>query len=73
VVGLVLGIPIGVVIGRVVWNLVANGLGVSPEVVTPVLELLLTVPCVLLLVNLIAFFPARAAARTRPAVILRSQ
>ena len=39
----------------------------------PAGALLLTVPCVLALVNLIAFFPARAAAQTRPAVALRSE
>ena len=71
-VGLVLGIPIGVILGRLLWQAVANGLGVSPEVATPALWLLLSVPCVLVLVNLIAFFPARSAARTRPAVALRS-
>jgi predicted lysophospholipase L1 biosynthesis ABC-type transport system permease subunit len=71
-VGLVLGIPIGIILGRLLWQAVANGLGVSPEVTTPAVWLLLSVPCVLVLVNLIAFFPARSAARTRPAVALRS-
>lgn len=71
-VGLVLGIPIGIILGRLLWQAVANGLGVSPEVTTPALWLLVSVPCVLVLVNLIAFVPARSAARTRPAVALRS-
>ena len=34
-VGLIIGIPAGIIIGRVVWQLVANGLGVSTEVITP--------------------------------------
>ncbi|MGZ8803878.1 MAG: ABC transporter permease, partial [Microbacterium sp.] len=72
VVGLVLGIPIGIIIGRLVWNVVASGLGVATVVTTPALWLLVSVPIVLLLVNLIAFFPARSASRTRPAVALRS-
>jgi hypothetical protein len=71
-VGLLVGIPIGVVIGRLIWQLVADGLGVTPAVASPALWLLVTVPAALLLVNLIAYFPARAAARTRPAVALRS-
>lgn len=71
-VGLALGIPIGIILGRLLWQAVANGLGVSPEVATPAVWLLLSVPCVLVLVNLIAFFPARSAARTRPAVALRA-
>ncbi len=71
-VGLVVGIPIGIIVGRLLWQTVANGLGVSHEVTTPTLWLLLSVPCVLVLVNVIAFFPARSAAQTRPAVALRS-
>jgi hypothetical protein len=41
----------------------------------PVLSplLLLAVPAVLLLANAIAAVPARAAARTQPAVILRTE
>jgi ABC-type antimicrobial peptide transport system permease subunit len=72
-VGLVLGIPAGILIGRVAWQLIANGLGVSDAVTTPTLWLLLTVPAVLLIVNLIALVPARAAARTVPAIALRER
>lgn len=71
-VGLGLGIPLGVLAGRGVWSLVADGLGIVPAVTNPLLWLAVTVPVVLALVNLIAFFPARSAARTRPAVALRS-
>lgn len=71
VVGAVIGIPAGIIIGRIVWQLVANGLGVSAEIIIPTWWLLLSVPAVLLIVNLIAFFPGRAAAATRPAVALR--
>jgi hypothetical protein len=72
-VGLVVGIPVGLIIGRLVWKLVAIGLGVSTSTTTPTLALLLVIPGVLVLVNLIAFFPARTAAHTRPAVALRSE
>lgn len=72
-VGLVVGIPIGLIVGRLVWGRVSNGLGVSTVTTAPMLALLLVIPGVLVLVNLLAFFPARAAARTRPAVALRSE
>jgi ABC-type lipoprotein release transport system permease subunit len=72
-VGLVLGLPIGIVIGRFAWQLVADGLGTSTDVTVPALWLVLAVPATLLLVNLIAFFPARSAANTRPAVSLRTE
>jgi ABC-type lipoprotein release transport system permease subunit len=71
-VGLVVGVPLGVLLGRGVWRLVADGLGIVPVITNPVLWMVLMIPVVLLLVNLIAFLPARSAARTRPAVPLRS-
>jgi hypothetical protein len=71
-IGLGLGIPIGIIVGRLAWQAVADGLGVAVEVATPTLWLGLSVPTVLVLVNLIALLPAQAAARTRPAVALRS-
>jgi ABC-type antimicrobial peptide transport system permease subunit len=72
-VGLIVGIPVGLIIGRLVWHRVADSLGVSTAPTIPKLALLLTVACALAAVNLIAFLPARAAARTRPAVALRSE
>jgi predicted lysophospholipase L1 biosynthesis ABC-type transport system permease subunit len=72
-VGLVVGIPIGVLIGRRVWQLVADGLGVRTVATMPLLAAFLVAVGALALVNLIAFFPARSAARTRPAVALRSE
>jgi hypothetical protein len=72
-VGLVVGIPAGLVVGRAVWRQVADGLGVSTGATMPTLMLILTVFAALVLVNLVAFFPARNAARTRPAVALRSE
>jgi ABC-type lipoprotein release transport system permease subunit len=72
VVGLVVGIPLGLLIGNTVWRVVANGLGVADVVAAPVLVLLI-IPVVVLLVNAVAYFPGRAAARTRPAVALRAE
>jgi ABC-type lipoprotein release transport system permease subunit len=72
-VGLIIGIPAGLSLGSLIWRHVANGVGVSTTAAIPSLALLLTIPAVLILVNLIAYMPAHAAARTRPAVALRSE
>ncbi len=72
-IGLLLGIPLGLAFGRVVWRLLANELGVAASATWPVLAIVVLVPVALLLVNLIAAFPARRAARTRPSVVLRSE
>lgn len=47
--------------------------GGAPETVTPIPATLLVVPAVLLLVNVAAAVPARLAARTPPAVVLRAE
>jgi ABC-type lipoprotein release transport system permease subunit len=73
VIGLAVGIPLGIVVGRLVWAQVADGLGVSTSATIPAPALLVVAVVVLLLVNLAAALPARAAARTRPAVVLRSE
>ena len=71
--GIVVGIPLGVAAGRWTWNLVADELGVVPEPVTPMPLILLVVPAAVLLANLVAAVPARMAARTRPALVLRAE
>ena len=73
VVGLLLGIPLGIAAGRVLWGLVAGGLGVSTSIEVPVWAIVAAVPAAILLTNLVAAFPGRDAARTSPAVVLRSE
>jgi len=70
---LVVGIPLGLVLGRVGWTLLAHELGAVADPVWPVAATVLAVPLTLLLVNALAFAPGRLAARTRPAVVLRSE
>ncbi len=71
---LVLGIPIGGAAGRIAWRWFAGTLGVVPHAVSPVLIAAIVVPlATLALANLIAAVPARAAARTQAAVVLRSE
>ena len=73
VIGLLIGIPLGIVVGRFVWNAVADGAGVGRAAPVPVLLIALIALATLIAVNLIALLPAFAAARTRPAVVLRSE
>ncbi len=81
VVGLAAGIPIGLLLGRSVWQFVADGfwwsrgggLGIETVSTVPTVGLIATTVSALVLVNVIAFFPGRAASRTRPAVALRSE
>ncbi len=70
-VGLALGIPIGLALGNVVWRAVAEGVGIATATSVPVVALVLMVPAALLAVGLVAFVPARSAARTIPAAALR--
>jgi hypothetical protein len=61
------------VLGGVIWRHVANGLGITAAATVPALAVVVLVPGVLLLLNAIAFVPARAVARVRPAAGLRAE
>jgi putative ABC transport system permease protein len=71
--GLVVGVPLGVSLGRWAWTLFAEQIGVVPEPVTPLPLILLVVPAAVLLANVVALLPARHAARTSPALVLRAE
>ena len=70
--GLIVGVPLGLLAGRWAWILFASQVAIVPAPVISPLTLL-AIPAVLLLANAIAAIPARSAARTQPAVILRSE
>lgn len=70
--GLIVGIPLGVLVGDSIWRAIAHSLGVRVTFALP-LGLVLLVPAVIVAVNVIAFFPAQAAARRRPADALRAE
>ena len=72
-VGLVIGIPLGLLVGRWTWRQLAHSLGVSTTAWVPAPELVIVAAIVVLIANLIGAFPARVAARTRPAVALRAE
>ncbi|HJT37931.1 MAG TPA: ABC transporter permease [Actinomycetota bacterium] len=73
VVSLAFGILAGVIAGRLLWNAYANQLGILAVPRVPAWTLALLVPAALLLANGLAVWPARSAARTRPAVVLRTE
>ena len=72
-VGVVIGVPLGVLLGRALWTSVATSLGVAATPVVPIVALAALVVGALALVNLAAVLPAWRAARTHPAVALRSE
>lgn len=72
-ISLAVGLPLGVVVGRWLWIQFADQLGIIPAPRVPVPAVLLAIPAGLLLANLIAARPARNAARTRPALVLRTE
>jgi predicted lysophospholipase L1 biosynthesis ABC-type transport system permease subunit len=73
VVSLAFGLVIGAVAGRWLWGLYATQLGVLSAPRVPVWTLLLVVPASILLANGLALLPARSAAGTRPALVLRTE
>lgn len=72
-VALAVGLPLGVASGRLAWSAMAERLGTAAEPVTPVRAVILAIPIALVLANAVAWLPGRAAARTHPAVALRSE
>src|SRR6266511_539517 len=72
-VALLFGLPAGVAVARLTWNLFADQIGVVSEPSVGLSSILLTIPATILLANLIAALPARLAARTQPALVLRSE
>jgi ABC-type antimicrobial peptide transport system permease subunit len=72
-VSLVVGIPLGIAVGRWLWSRFADDLGIVSVPVVPTVAVVLTAVVALVIANLIAAAPAALAARTRPAVVLRSE
>lgn len=73
VVGIVVGMPLGVIAGRWLWNLFAEQIYAVPYPTVPVLSLVFVGLGTLLLANVIAAVPARRAANTPTAFLLRGE
>lgn len=69
---LVIGVPLGIAVGRFVWRLFAIELGVVTETSMSAPWIVGTVAGALVVSIVAAAVPARVAARTHPAVALRS-
>jgi hypothetical protein len=72
-IALLIGLPAGIAGGRWGWRLFAGQLGVLPDPVVPLAAIFVAVLSALALANLVAVLPGRAAARTQPATVLRSE
>lgn len=68
-----ISIPLGVIVGRWVWTVFADQAGFVPAPIADSATIALIVPAALVAANLIAALPGRSAARTRPALILRTE
>ncbi len=73
VIAAAIGVPLGIVGGRVVWSLFANELGVVSPPRAALSWNLTVIPVAVLLALVISLWPGRSAARTRPALILRTE
>jgi hypothetical protein len=72
-IGCVVGIPLGVALGRFLWDLFVHQISAVPDPTIPVTSVVLIAVAALVLANLVAAVPARIAARTPTAQLLRSE
>ena len=73
VVGIVVGIPLGVIAGRWLWDLFADQIYAVPYPTVSVGSIFLVALGTLVLANVVAAVPARTAARTPTALMLREE
>ncbi len=72
-VGIVIGVPLGIVLGRWLWILFAHLIYAVPEPTVPVGWVVLIAVATVILSNAVAAVPARNAARTPTALMLRAE
>ncbi len=72
-IGIAAGVPLGIALGRGLWTLFARQIYAVPEPTVPVGSVILLSLGTLVLVNLVAALPGRAAARTPTALALRAE
>lgn len=68
----VVGVPVGIAAGRQLWILFAQNIDAVPQPTVPA-SLILVAAGVFILANLVAAIPARIAARTPAALVLRAE
>jgi len=72
-VSLVIAVPAGIAVGRWMWVLFARYGGFVPAPVVSFIDVAVVVGATMILSQLVAVLPARAAARMQPAEILRAE
>ena len=72
-IGVAMGVPIGIIFGRWLWNLFAHTIHAVPQPTIPTLSIALVALAALALANIVAALPARQAARTQTAELLRAE
>jgi ABC-type antimicrobial peptide transport system permease subunit len=72
-IGVIAGVPLGVAAGQAVWRVFALNLGMVAVPVVPAWELVALAAGVLVAANALAVIPAVAAARSRIALVLRTE
>jgi ABC-type lipoprotein release transport system permease subunit len=70
---LIAGIPLGIFVGRWSWALFAASVGVDPSTKVAILPMVAETGTALLLAIIAAAIPGRAAARVKPAAVLRTE
>jgi hypothetical protein len=72
-IGVAIGLASGVIMGGVLWRQTARSIGVVEQMIVPPVALVVVAAATFLIALLVSAVPARSAARTRPAVILRGE
>lgn len=73
VVGIVIGVPGGIAAGRQLWDVFARAIYAVPEPTVPAGLVVLIVLGTLVLANVVAAIPGRAATRTPAAGLMRAR
>lgn len=73
IVGVIFGVPLGIASGRWLWTLFARGMSAVPDPTVPTLYIAAVALGAIVFANLAAVFPARVAARTPTASLLRTE
>ena len=73
VIGTLIGIPLGIIVGHLLWNAFAEAIHAVPVTNIPALYVAAIAVGAVVLANVVAAVPARVAARTRTAVLLRAE
>ena len=72
-IGTAVGVPLGIVLGNFIWDLFAREINAVPRPTVPLPSIALIVVGSLVLANVVAAIPARIAARTPTALLLRAE